>query len=131
MIQLNRDLTPEEQAAIFQAMTVEQLRAIERVPVQLNWTEAGLTASYEDEEEEPAHLSILQGMTPSEVDNFVQLTRMSIDEKMEKTRLSQATIELIESDANQAVYGDILRYCKRLGIPKALFLEDILEEEMV
>ena len=103
--------------------------SIERVPVQLNWTEADLAASYEDdEEEEPAHLSVLQSMTPSEVDNFVQLTRMSMDEKMEKTRLSQATIELIESDANQAVYGDILRYCKRLGIPKALFLEDILEE---
>ena len=127
MIQLNRDLTPEEQAAILQAMTVEQLKALKGTPVQLNWTEEDLAAPY-DEEEDPPHLSVLQGMTPSEVDNFVQLTRMSIDEKMQKTRLSQATIELIESDANQAVYGDILRYCQRLGIPKALFLEDILEE---
>ena len=59
MIQLNRDLTHEEQAAIFQAMTVEQLKALKGTPVKLNWTEEDLAEFNEDEEEEPAHLSVL------------------------------------------------------------------------
>ena len=50
---------------------------------------------------------------------------------MQKTGLSQTIIETIESDASHAVYGDILRYCKHLGIPKALLLESLMEEELV
>ncbi len=50
---------------------------------------------------------------------------------MLKTGLSQTVIEIIENDATRAIYGEILRNCKRLGIPKELFLESLLEEELV
>ena len=134
MMLLNRNLTNEEQAAFFQAMTVEQLKALKGTPVKINWSDDDLKeiAAFQEEENEPysALSDILQRMRPVEAHNFTLLKSMSMREKMEKTGLSQIIIETIEKDASQAVYGDILRYCKRLGIPKELILENFLEEEM-
>ena len=131
---LNRNLTNEEQAAFFQAMTVEQLKALKGTPVKINWSDDDLKeiAAFQEEENEPysALSDILQRMRPVEAHNFTLLKSMSMREKMEKTGLAQIIIETIEKDASQAVYGDILRYCKRLGIPKELILENFLEEEM-
>lgn len=131
MMQLNRNLTNEEQAALFQAMTVEQLKALKGTPVNLNWSDKDLEEIAAYQQEDAAHITILQRMSPIETDSFIQFKNMSMNEKMQKTGLSQTVIETIESDASHAVYGDILRYCKHLAIPKALLLESLMEEELV
>jgi hypothetical protein len=135
MMLLNRNLTHEEQATLFQAMTAEQLKALKGTPVKINWSDDDLkeiTAFQEAEKESYSALfNVLQHMTSVEAHNFTLLKSMSMIEKMEKTGLSQFIIETIENDASQAIYGDILRYCKRLGIPKELILESFLEKEMV
>jgi DNA-binding Xre family transcriptional regulator len=132
MIPLNRDLTNEEQAALFQAMTVEQLVALKGTPIKLNWSEEDLAemAAFQDDEDDSPEFSVFQRMTFVEIDNFMLLKNMSMAEKIQKTGLSQIVIEIIENDATEAVYGDILKYCNRLGIPKELFLENLLEEQM-
>lgn len=131
----NRNLTNEEQVALFQAMTVEQLKALKGTPVKINWSDDDLKeiAAFQEEENEPysALSDILQRMTPVEAHNFTLLKNMSMSEKIEKTKLSQIIIETIEKDASRAVYGDILHYCKCLGIPKELILEGFFEEETV
>lgn len=134
MMHINRNLTSEEQATLFQSMTVEQLKALKGTPVKLNWSEEDLAeiaaAQKAEDELNSPYTTAFQHMTPVEVHNFAALKNMSMIEKLQKTGLSQITIETIENDATQAIYGDILRYCKRLGIPKELFLESLMEEEM-
>ena len=135
MMPINLNLTQEEQAALFQAMSVEQLIALKGTPIKMNWSVDDLKeiAAFQKAEEEPhsVYCDIFQRMTPDETRNLVALKSISLKEKIEKTGLSKIAIETIENDVNQAIYGDILRYCKRLGIPKELLLESLLEETMV
>jgi DNA-binding Xre family transcriptional regulator len=132
MTPLNRDLTHEEQAALFQAMTVEQLKVLKGMPVQLNWSEEDLAemAAYQEDDDESADFTIFQRMTPVEINNFMLFKNMSITEKIQKTGLSQSVIKTIENDATEAIYGDILKYCNRLGISKELFFESLFEEQL-
>jgi hypothetical protein len=132
MIHINNDLTHEEQAALFQAMTVEQLKTLKGTPVKMNWSDEDLEdmAAHQSDEDSP-YISLFQRMSTTEIGNFTLFKKMSMSEKTTITGLSEITIETIEKDATLAVYGDILRYCNRLGIPKELFLESIYEEELV
>ena len=47
-----RDLTFEEQAALFQAMTVEELKILKGTPVTIDWSEEDLSEIKAFQEEE-------------------------------------------------------------------------------
>jgi hypothetical protein len=135
MMHISHNLTHEEQAALFQTMTVEQLKALKGTPVKMNWSKDDLAEIAASQQAEDAlyspYFTFFQQMTPAEINNFTALNTMSMTEKVQKTGLPRQVIETIENDATQAIYGDILRYCKNLGISKALFLESLLEEERI